>query len=90
MSAEIISTENLNEAKELWAISLNNFNGLIDSHLLANKRIAELESQLAAQSAALQVTRELISPIAWNNTTNDPSGLAYQAIASIEEGLQCQ
>ena len=49
MSVEIISTENLNEAKGLWAISPNNFNGLIDSHLLANQRIAQLEAEVAAE-----------------------------------------
>ena len=49
MSVEIISTENLNEAKGLWAISPNNFNGLIGSHILANQRIAELEAQLSSE-----------------------------------------
>ena len=42
------TTEELIGGRSEWAVSPNNFNGLIDSHILANQRIAELEAQLAA------------------------------------------
>jgi uncharacterized coiled-coil protein SlyX len=43
------TTEELIGGRSEWAVSPNNFNGLIDSHILANQRISELEAQLAAQ-----------------------------------------
>ena len=43
------TTEELIGGRSEWAVSPNNFNGLIDSHILANQRIAELEAQLSSE-----------------------------------------
>lgn len=43
------TTEELIGGRSEWAVSPNNFNGLIDSHILANQRISELEAQLAVE-----------------------------------------
>ena len=43
------TTEELIGGRSEWAVSPDNFNGLIDSHILANQRIVELEAQLAEE-----------------------------------------
>ena len=52
------TTEELLGRRSEWAVSPNNFNGLIDSHLLANQRIAELEAQLAERDRQLTAARD--------------------------------
>ena len=52
------TTEELIGGRSEWAVSPNNFNGLIDSHLLANQRIAELEAQLSGMKDDLAAVDE--------------------------------
>lgn len=60
------TTEELIGGRSEWAVSPNNFNGLIDSHILANQRIAELEAQLSSENLELSAaSREF-----WNSVSN--------------------
>ena len=80
MSVEIISTENLNEAKGLWAISPNNFNGLIDSHILANQRISELEAQLDSVRALLAAEMQAVEKL---GESRDNLNAAFQVAREL-------
>ena len=87
MSVEIISTENLNEAKGLWAISPNNFNGLIDSHLLANQRISELEAQLDSVRALLAAEMKAVEKLGESrDNLNAALQVAREALETIRIG----
>ena len=60
------TTEELIGGRSEWAVSPNNFNGLIDSHILANQRIAELEAQLSSENLeSSAASREF-----WNSVSN--------------------
>ena len=70
------TTEELIDGRSEWAVETDNFNGLIDSHILANQRIAELEAQLSSENLELSAaSREF-----WNSVSN----LAKTRISELE------
>ena len=72
------TTEELLGRRSEWAVSPNNFNGLIDSHLLANQRIAELEAQLKGWNKAFQSTDPAIAAERMQNAIDFAKFVGYE------------
>ena len=72
------TTEELLGRRSEWAVSPNNFNGLIDSHLLANQRIAELEAQLKGWNKAFQSTNPAIAAERMQNAIDMAKFVGYE------------
>ena len=81
------TTEELIGGRSEWAVSPNNFNGLIDSHILANQRISELEAQLDSVRALLAAEMQAVEKLGESrDNLNAALQVAREALETIRIG----